>query len=103
MNKEKLLQKLPKKYRDRVQDFSVEYGLIDDCKYILVFTDGYTWNGCDYFLGYGNRYAGHLWAKNIDEQIEEMKRLWNLFDDDKKPEWLTLEEIEEYERAMLSE
>ena len=43
--KEKLLQKLPKKYRDRVQDFTAENGLIDNCKYILVFTDGYTWNG----------------------------------------------------------
>jgi len=45
MNKEKLLQKLPKKYRNRVQDFTAEDGLIDDCKYILTFADGYTWNG----------------------------------------------------------
>lgn len=40
-----VLNKLPKKYHDRVQDFTAEDGLIDDCKYILVFTDGYTWDG----------------------------------------------------------
>ena len=43
--KEKLLQKLPKKYRNRVQNFTAEDGLIDDCKYILIFSVGYTWNG----------------------------------------------------------
>ena len=45
--KEKLLQRLPRKYRNRVQDFSVEDGLIDNCKYILIFADGYTWDGYD--------------------------------------------------------
>ena len=45
MNKEKLLQELPRKYRERVIDFTSEDGLIDNCKYILIFADGYTWNG----------------------------------------------------------
>ena len=58
---------------------------------------------CDYFLGYGNRYEGHLWAKNTTEQIQEMKRLWNFFDDDKKPEWLTYEQILNYEQLMVNE
>jgi hypothetical protein len=30
-----------------------------------------------------------------------MKALWNSFSEEDKPEWLTWEEIEEYERMML--
>ena len=41
----KLLKRLPKKYHERVIDFTLEDGLIDNCKYILTFADGYTWNG----------------------------------------------------------
>lgn len=57
---------------------------------------------CDYFLGNGNRYEGHLWAGNVAEQISEMKRRWEAFEDDEKPEWLTMEDIEEYERRMTA-
>lgn len=55
---------------------------------------------CDYYLGYGNRFTGHLWAKNEVKQIEEMKKIYNRFTDDKKPEWLTMENILEYESQM---
>lgn len=41
-NKMELLKRLPKKYHDRVKNFDQEYGLIDDCKYILYFTEDYT-------------------------------------------------------------
>ena len=58
---------------------------------------------CRYFLAYGNRYIGHLWAKNVDEQIAEMKRIHNSFSEDEKPEWLTMEEIENYEKLMKEE
>ena len=44
--KEKLLKRLPKKYYNRMQDFVVGNGLIDNCKYyILLFANDYTWNG----------------------------------------------------------
>ena len=39
---EKLLRTLPKKYRDRVRDLTLDDNLIDDCKYMLVWTDRYT-------------------------------------------------------------
>ena len=52
----------------------------------------------DYFLGNGNRSEKHLWAGNVDAQIAEMKRLWNYLP--QKPEWLSMEEILEYERKM---
>ena len=57
---------------------------------------------CDYYLGNGDRYAKHLWAGNEQEQINEMKKLWNSFTEDKKPEWLTYEQILEYEKLMIN-
>lgn len=55
---------------------------------------------CKYYLGNGNRYKGHLWALDEADHIEEMKKLYNKFADDKKPEWLTWEGILEYEKQM---
>lgn len=40
--KERLLKRLPKKYREAVRDLTAEDGLIDDCKYMLSWTDEYT-------------------------------------------------------------
>lgn len=56
---------------------------------------------CDYYLGYGNRQKKHLWAGDEKEQIENMKALWNSFPENEKPEWLTMKQIEEYEREMI--
>lgn len=67
------------------------YGLLDRLKM-----------DCEYFLGYGNRYEGHLWAKNVASQILKMKELYNSFSDDKKPEWLTYEDILNYEKLMTA-
>ena len=53
---------------------------------------------CDYFLGNGNRYEKNLWAGNVDDHIEMMKKIWNGFEE--KPEWLSMEQIEDYERKM---
>ena len=53
---------------------------------------------CEYFLGHGNR---SLKILTPEDHIEEMKRLWNNLPDDKKPEWLTWEQIIKYEKEML--
>jgi hypothetical protein len=58
---------------------------------------------CNYYLGNGHRYAKHLWAGNKKAQIEKMKELYKGFPDDKKPEWLTWEQILEYEKEMVTE
>ena len=50
---------------------------------------------CDYFLGNGQIYGNHLWAGN-------MKALWESFPVDGKPEWLTMEQILNYEQEMLA-
>lgn len=57
---------------------------------------------CEYYLGYGYRNKKQLWAGNEKEQIKKMKELWNSFSDDKKPEWLTYEQILVYEKLMIN-
>ncbi len=56
---------------------------------------------CDYYLGNGNRSTNHLWAGGEREQIEHMKAIWNTFPEEDKPEWLTWDEILDYERNMI--
>ena len=56
---------------------------------------------CEYYLGWGNRNTKRLWANNEKEQINEMKALWNKLDDDKKPMWLTWDNILNYEKLMV--
>lgn len=56
---------------------------------------------CKYFLGYGGRSERVLWAGSVEEQISEMKNLWNELE--VKPEWLTMEQINDYEAKMLAE
>lgn len=52
----------------------------------------------DYYLKHPNE--KNLWAGNVDKQISEMKKLWNQLPKDKKPEWLSMEDILEYEKKM---
>jgi len=58
---------------------------------------------CEYYLNWGGRSKKHLWADNEIEQISKMKELHNGFSEESKPEWLTMKEIEEYERKMVIE
>ena len=57
---------------------------------------------CDYFLGYGQRNTKYLWADDEVEQIAAIKAIYNSFPEDQKPEWLTLEQITEYESKMVN-
>ena len=56
---------------------------------------------CNYFLGYGNGYEGHLYYKSVEKHCDEMEKLYNSFADEDKPEWLTMEQIKEYREKML--
>lgn len=53
---------------------------------------------CEYFLGFGGRSARVLWAGDVDMQIEYMRAIWNSFK--VKPEWLSMEQIEDFKRRM---
>ena len=58
---------------------------------------------CAYFLGNGNCYEPHLWAGNVPDHIDLMRGIWeNAFTDSEKPEWLTLEQIEQYRADMMA-
>ncbi|XBX10001.1 hypothetical protein QMP26_19315 [Enterocloster clostridioformis] len=56
---------------------------------------------CEYYLGYGYRNPDRLWTKSEEGQIEEIRKIWNSFSDDEKPEWLTWKQIEKYERDIV--
>lgn len=66
MNKETklLLSRLPKKYHDRVDSLEIEDGLVDDCKYMLSWTEEYTDGEC---------YGGFYPVKSITEAINFIK------------------------------
>lgn len=55
---------------------------------------------CLYFLGNGNGREKHLWAGSVEEQISEMRKLLDRFSPADKPEWLTLEDIDKFEKEM---
>lgn len=57
---------------------------------------------CEYYLGYGNRNKRHLWDENEEKHINQMKKLYNSFANNKKPEWLTWNDILNYEKEMVS-
>lgn len=69
---------------------SVDYALLSRLK-----------RDCDYFLGYGNGYEGHLYYNNVEKHCDQMEKLWNSFSATEKPEWLSLEMIHEYKEKML--
>lgn len=54
---------------------------------------------CDYFLGYGERYAGRLWAGNVRDQIKYMRILYELVPE--KPQWISLKDIRKYKNSMM--
>lgn len=58
---------------------------------------------CEYYLGYGNRSLRILCDNSVERHIARMKELWNCFPKNEKPEWLTWEQILEYEKAMSTQ
>jgi hypothetical protein len=57
---------------------------------------------CIYYLGYGNRNPECLWAGSEKQQIETMECLWNSFPEENKPDWITWEQIKEFEKNMIT-
>lgn len=57
---------------------------------------------CEYYLGYRNRSNSRLYGNDPKQHIDRMKELWKVFPADKKPEWLTWEQLLNYERAMCN-
>lgn len=55
----------------------------------------------EYYYGHGGRKAKHLYYDTIEEHIKEMKKLYSKFPDDIKPDWISIEEIENYGREEV--
>jgi hypothetical protein len=55
---------------------------------------------CDYFLGWGKGSVRNLYYDNIPEHIAEMKKLWDMLNI--KPEWLSYDDILDYEEKMIN-
>ena len=54
---------------------------------------------CEYYLRYGGRNANRsLWAQDEQAQIDKMRELYDSLKI--KPEWLTMEQIDEYAARM---
>jgi len=90
------IQESKKQTKAKHEDFDL---LNHDDKFRYMMLDRMR-SDCDYFLGNGNGYEKHLWSGSVEKQIENMKALWNSFVE--KPEWLSMEDIEQYEKDMLA-
>ncbi len=81
-----------------IKNLIAERPVTDSFKYMLL---DRMKQDCKYYLGNGNRLKKYLWANDEKEHIENMKALWNSFPEEEKPEWLTMKQIETYEKEML--
>ena len=57
---------------------------------------------CDYYIRNNFKTGNSLWAKDANAQIAHMKALWKTFPEKDTPEWLTWEDILDYERRMCT-
>lgn len=74
-----------------------KHGLNGDNRFRYMMLDRMQ-SDCDYYLGNGNRCARHLWAGNESDHIKIMRALW--FSLPVKPEWLTLEQLNDYAKQL---
>jgi hypothetical protein len=56
----------------------------------------------DYYLGFGNRNAKHLFYDSIEEHMSEIKKALAAFPEDRKPEWFTEQDLQDYESKIMS-
>ena len=56
---------------------------------------------CEYFLGNGNKNEKHLWGLSTTDHIKFMKILWLKFPINSKPEWITMNDIINFQNSML--
>lgn len=57
---------------------------------------------CEFYIRYGCQSVLVLYTHDPKEQIEYMKKIWQSLPADGKPEWLTWEQILEYEKVMAN-
>ena len=71
-------------------DMEFRYGLLDRMRC-----------DCLYYLGNGHRLKKYLWAGDERLHIAVMRALHNSFPENGKPVWLSIADIEYFEREIL--
>lgn len=89
--------------RQEIKFIFLEKVVIDKEKEFRYMMLGRLRSDCEYYLGNGNRYPGNLQEGNEKKHLDAMKAIWNSFTQEEKPEWLTWEQIKNYEMQMLSD
>ena len=91
LNEQYFLPDMPQEQAQptNTRDYGGDYRLLD-----RLCTD------CEYFLGAGHRNEKHLWAGNVSAQIHKMRELYDTMPE--KPDWLTMEQIEDYADRMAA-
>jgi|GEM_PF-967714 len=56
---------------------------------------------CNYFLGNGDGHNKYLWSGNVETQIAYMRALYDSFPNEKKPKWISIEDIDNYQKEMI--
>lgn len=82
-----LIESIAKKTVKESASLENEYVLLDRMR-----------SDCEYYLGCGERCDKHLWAGNVKAQIAKMREIYNNLE--VKPEWISSEDIDRYEREM---
>lgn len=90
---------LKRVYGKKARRLLEKYGLLKD-SYDMYQILGRLQADCNFYLGYGGRQASWLWAKKESLQIALMFALWLTLP--KAPSWLTLAQINKYERQMCN-
>lgn len=73
------------------------FGFVPNEKFIQRFLD-LCRSECEDFIASGNSKIECLWNQNVDEHIALMRELYRELPE--KPKWLTLEDINDYEKEM---
>ena len=94
------------------KSYPISYGLVDEARSFIPINesedqDEFNYmmlsrlkSDCDYYLGNGNRNPKHLWAGDEARQIAKMREFYDKVPEE--PEWLTKEDIDDYEDKMIN-
>lgn len=84
-----------------MEKYGVDWLLSQDDKYRYQYLSRLQ-KDCNYYLGAGNRHPKHLPGGDVKKHLETMKVIWKSFPENAKPEWLSWEQIEQYQKDMES-
>lgn len=86
--------------RATIDDIIATHAPSDKYKYMLL---DRLRGDCGYYLDGGDRNSKYLWGGSVAAHLEAMRTLYNSFPEDARPEWLTMEQIDQYAAEMERE